>query len=58
MLDLRVKALLKALVYMILLFNYILMDVINVVMFYLVIISHATKECIPVDNKDLFIELN
>ena len=29
------------------------MDVVNVLMFYLVIISDSTNECLPGDNKDL-----
>ena len=55
MLMLHVKALLKALVYMILWLNYNVMDVVNVVMFYLVIISDATNEFLPTDDKDLLI---
>ena len=46
------KALLNALVYMILWFNNV-MDVVNIVMFYLVIISDATNVFLPGDNKDL-----
>ena len=49
---LHVKALLKALVYMIFSFNYI-MDVVSVVVFYLVIISDATNEFPLGDDKDL-----
>ena len=40
-LNVHVKALLKALAYMILWFNHNVMDVVNVAMFYLVIISVA-----------------
>ena len=50
---LLVKALLKALVYMILRFNYNVMDVVNVVMFSWIIISDATNEFIPGNNKGL-----
>ena len=48
----HVKANLKALVYMILWFNHDGMDVVNVVMFCLVIISNATN-FLPGDNKDV-----
>ena len=51
-LNLHVKALLKALVYMILRFSHNVMDVVNVVMFYLVIISDATHEFLPGCDKD------
>ena len=52
---LHVKALLKASSYMIIWFhcNIMPMDVVNVVMFYLVIISDATNEFLPGGNKDL-----
>ena len=52
--NLHFKALLKALVYMVLWFDYnvIPVDVVNVT-FYLVIISEATIEFLPGDNKDL-----
>ena len=40
----HVKVLLKALVYMLLWFNHNVMDMVNVVMFCLVIISDATNE--------------
>ena len=53
MLNLHVKALLKALMYMILWLSYIVLDVVNVLMFYLIIISDATSEFIPGDYKDL-----
>ena len=50
----HVKALLKALVYMILWFDYVMpMDVVNVVMFYLVIMFDATNEFLPGDNGEL-----
>ena len=49
----RVKVLLKALMYMILWFGYNVMDVVDVVMFYLVIVSDATDEFLPGNNKDL-----
>ena len=52
MLNLHVKALIKALVYMILWFNYNVMNVVNIVMFYLIIIFYATNEFLPADNKD------
>ena len=52
-LHLHVKALLKALECMILWFNYNAVDVVNVVMFYLVIISDTTSESLPGDYKDL-----
>ena len=54
-LNLHVKAFLKALVYMILWFNFNVIDVVNVVMFYLVIISDTTKKFLPGDKR--FIEL-
>ena len=38
---------------MILWVGYAFMDVVNVVMFYLVIISYAINEFLPGDNKDL-----
>ena len=44
---LHVWALLKALMYIILWFNHNVMDVVNVVMFHLVIISDTTNKCIP-----------
>ena len=50
---LHVKALLRALVYMILWFYYNVMDLVNVVMFYLVIISDATHPFLPGGNRDL-----
>ena len=50
---LHVRNLLKALVYMILWFNCNAMDVVNVVMFYLIIISEATNKFHPGDNEDL-----
>ena len=50
---LHVKALLKALVYMISWITYNVMDALNVVMVYLVIISDAINEFLPGDNKDL-----
>ena len=50
--NMHAQALLKALVYIILWSNYV-MDVVNVVMFYLIIISDATNEFLPGDNKDL-----
>ena len=53
--NLHVKAFLKALVYIILCLDYNVMDVVNVVMFYLVIISDASCELLPGDSKD---ELN
>ena len=49
---LYVTSFLKALVYMILWFNYNVMDMENV-MFYLVIISDTTNEFLPEDNTDL-----
>ena len=52
--NLHVKALLKALVYIILWFNYNAMDVVNVIMFYLVIISDTTNKFPPGDNKYLW----
>ena len=52
-LNLHVKASLIALVYMVLWFNYDVMDVVIVVVHYLVIISDATNEFLLVDNKDL-----
>ena len=52
-LNLHVKVFLKALVYMILWFNYNVMDVISMDMFYLVIISDAANECFSGDNKGL-----
>ena len=39
--------------YMILWFNYNVMDVRNVVMFYLVSIADTTNEFLPADNTDL-----
>ena len=48
--NLHDKALLKALVYIIIQFNYNVMGVVNVVMFYLVIISDATYEFLPLDK--------
>ena len=53
MLNVHARALLKALVYMILWFNYNAMGVVHVVMFSLVIISDATNNFLPGDNKDL-----
>ena len=50
---LHVKALVEALLYMMLWFNYNVMDMINIVMFYVVIISNATHEFLPRGNKDL-----
>ena len=50
---LYVKALLKALVCMILWFNNNVMDVVSVVMSYLVIFSDAKNEILPGDDKDL-----
>ena len=38
---------------MILWFNYNVLDAVNVVVFYLVIISDATNEFLPEDDKDL-----
>ena len=49
--NLHVKALLKALVYMMLWLNYNVMDMVNVVMFYLVTISDTTNEILPGENK-------
>ena len=49
-LNLHVKALLKALVYMILWFNYNVKDVVYIVMFYFVIISDTTNEFLPGDK--------
>ena len=51
---------LKALVYMVLWFNYNVMDVVNVATFCLVIISHDTNELHLGDNKNLLngMELN
>ena len=46
-------ALLKALVYMILLLNHNAMYVVTVAMFYLVIISDTTDEFLPGDDKDI-----
>ena len=50
--DLHDMALLKALVYMIVCFNYDVIGVVNVVRFHLAIISDATNESLPGDNKD------
>ena len=52
--SLHVKAPLKALVYMILGFNYNVMDVVNAVIFYLVIISDTTNKFLLQNNTDLF----
>ena len=49
--NLHIKAFLEALVCMISWFTYA-MNVVNVVMFYLVIISDATKEFLPGDDQD------
>ena len=51
--HLQAKALLKALMYMILWFNVTPMHVANVVLLHFVTISDATKEYLPGDNKDL-----
>ena len=53
LLNLHVKALLKALVYIISWFDYNVIDVVNVVMFYLVIISEASNEFLHGDDKNL-----
>ena len=50
---LHIKVLFNALVYMILWFNNNVMDVVNTVMFCLVIISHDINEFLPGDYKDL-----
>ena len=50
---LHVKVLLKALVYMILWSNYNIVDVVNVIMFNLIIISDATNQFLPGDNRGL-----
>ena len=51
--NLHVKALLKALVYMILWFDYNVMDVVNAIILYLVIICDATNEFLLGHDKDL-----
>ena len=56
--NLHVKALVKALAYMILWLNYNVMDVESVVMFYLVIVSDATNEFLPEIIKIYCIDLN
>ena len=50
--NLHVKVVLQVFVYIILWFNYYVMpmDVVNVVMFYLVITSNVIKEFLPRDN--------
>ena len=56
----HVKALLKALEYMIFWFNHSTMDGVIEIMFYLVIISYATNEFLPANNKGFlyWIKLN
>ena len=51
-LDLHVKAFLKAMMYTGLQLKYNVMDVLNVVMFYLIIISQVTNEFLPGDDTD------
>ena len=51
--NLHAAVLLKALVSMISWSSYNVMDVVNVVMFYVVIISDATNGFLPGDNEDL-----
>ena len=48
-----VKTLLKTLVYMLVWFNYSVMDVVNVLVFYLAIISGNTNDFLPGDDKGL-----
>ena len=51
--HLYVKALLQALSYRIIRFNSNVMDVVNVIIFYLVLSSDTTNEFLPGGNKDI-----